>query len=47
MIKFSDLHKSFGKVHAVSGFSFESHDGTITGLLGPNGSGKSTKLRVL
>ena len=47
MIKVSDLHKSFGKVHAVRGVSFEAPDGKITGLLGPNGAGKSTTLRVL
>jgi sodium transport system ATP-binding protein len=47
MIKVSGLHKSFGKVHAVRGVSFEAPDGKITGLLGPNGAGKSTTLRVL
>jgi sodium transport system ATP-binding protein len=41
------LHKSFGKVHAVRGVSFDAPDGKITGLLGPNGAGKSTTLRVL
>jgi sodium transport system ATP-binding protein len=47
MIKVSSIHKSFGKVHAVRGVSFEAPDGKITGLLGPNGAGKSTTLRVL
>lgn len=47
MIKVDDIHKSFGKVHAVRGVSFEAPDGKITGLLGPNGAGKSTTLRVL
>ncbi|MGB5347498.1 MAG: ATP-binding cassette domain-containing protein [Woeseia sp.] len=47
MIKVSDLHKSFGKVKAVDGVSFEARDGRITGLLGPNGAGKSTTLRTL
>ncbi|MGB5246340.1 MAG: ATP-binding cassette domain-containing protein [Woeseia sp.] len=47
MIKVSDLHKSFGKVKAVDGVSFEAQDGRITGLLGPNGAGKSTTLRTL
>jgi sodium transport system ATP-binding protein len=41
------IHKSFGKVHAVRGISFDAPDGKITGLLGPNGAGKSTTLRVL
>jgi len=47
MIKVEGLHKSFGKVHAVRGVSFDAPNGKITGLLGPNGAGKSTTLRVL
>ena len=47
MIKVDGIHKSFGKVHAVRGVSFEAPDGKITGLLGPNGAGKSTTMRVL
>lgn len=47
MILVEGLHKSFGKVHAVRGVSFDAPDGKITGLLGPNGAGKSTTLRVL
>ena len=47
MIVVNDIHKSFGKVKAVRGVSFDAPDGKITGLLGPNGAGKSTTLRVL
>ena len=47
MIRVEGIHKSFGKVRAVRGVSFEAPDGKITGLLGPNGAGKSTTLRVL
>lgn len=47
MITVSNLHKSFGKVRAVQGISFEAHDGEVTGLLGPNGAGKTTTLRML
>jgi len=47
MIRVEDVHKSFGKVQAVRGVSFEAPDGRITGLLGPNGAGKSTTLRIL
>ena len=47
MIRVDGIHKSFGKVHAVRGVSFDAPDGRITGLLGPNGAGKSTTLRVL
>ena len=47
MIKVQGLRKSFGKVHAVRGVSFDAPNGKITGLLGPNGAGKSTTLRIL
>jgi sodium transport system ATP-binding protein len=47
MITVNDIHKSFGKIHALRGVSFDAPDGKITGLLGPNGAGKSTTLRVL
>jgi len=47
MIKVDSIHKSFGKVHAVRGVSFDAPNGKITGLLGPNGAGKSTTMRVL
>jgi len=47
VIRVEDIHKSFGKVHAVRGVSLEAPDGRVTGLLGPNGAGKSTTLRVL
>jgi len=47
VIVVNDIHKSFGKIRAVRGVSFDAPDGKITGLLGPNGAGKSTMLRVL
>ena len=47
MIKVEGIHKSFGKVRAVRGVSFDAPNGKITGLLGPNGAGKSTTLRIL
>ena len=47
MIRVEGIKKSFGKVRAVRGVSFDAPDGKITGLLGPNGAGKSTTLRVL
>jgi sodium transport system ATP-binding protein len=47
MIRVDGIHKSFGKVKAVRGVSFEAPDGKITGLLGPNGAGKSTTMRIL
>ncbi len=47
MIEIDSLQKSFGKVRALKGISFQVPDGQITGLLGPNGAGKTTCLRIL
>ena len=47
MIEIGNLHKSFGKVHAVAGLSLTAADGEITGLIGPNGAGKTTSFRVV
>ena len=47
MITVTNLHKSFGDIHAVQGVSFTARDGEVTGLLGPNGAGKTTTLRML
>jgi ABC-2 type transport system ATP-binding protein len=43
----SQLHKSFGPVHAVEDVSFEVFPGEIFGLLGPNGAGKTTSIRMM
>ena len=43
----SDFRKVYGKVVAVSGISFEVHQGEIFGLLGPNGAGKTSTLECL
>ena len=47
IVKVSDLHKSYGSIHAVRGVSFEIAEGTIFGLLGHNGAGKTTTLEVM
>jgi ABC-2 type transport system ATP-binding protein len=41
------LAKSFGKVRAVRGISFEMERGTTVALLGPNGAGKSTTIDMM
>jgi ABC-2 type transport system ATP-binding protein len=43
----SDLQKSYGKVEAVRGLSFEIPAGRCFGLLGPNGAGKTTTIEIL
>lgn len=47
MIRFDNVNKSFGKVHACRDISLHAPDGKITGVLGPNGAGKTTALRCL
>ena len=42
-----DLHKVFGRIHAVDGIDLQLRPGRIYGLLGPNGSGKTTLIRLL
>lgn len=47
VISVKNLVKSYGKVQAVRGLSFEVEEGEIFGLLGPNGAGKTTILEML
>jgi ABC-2 type transport system ATP-binding protein len=42
----SDLHKSYGPVHAVAGLDLEVRSGECFGLLGPNGAGKTTTIEI-
>ncbi|HEX2754681.1 MAG TPA: ATP-binding cassette domain-containing protein [Candidatus Limnocylindrales bacterium] len=41
-----DLRKSFGRVVALDGLSFEVPSGQVFGFLGANGAGKTTTMRI-
>ena len=46
-IKVENISKSFGKVKALDGISFEIKRGELFGLIGPDGAGKTTLFRLL
>lgn len=47
VIEVRELRKSYGKVKAVKGISFDVKRGSLFAFLGPNGAGKSTTIDIL
>ncbi len=47
ILEVKGLHKSYGKIKALKGVSFNIPVGKITGLVGPNGSGKTTLIKCI
>ena len=47
ILQVRNLAKRFGGLTAVSGLSFDVHEGEILGLIGPNGAGKSTTFNLI
>jgi ABC-2 type transport system ATP-binding protein len=47
VIQVENISKSYGKLLAVDGLSFNVKKGEIFGFLGPNGAGKTTTLSIL
>jgi ABC-2 type transport system ATP-binding protein len=46
-LRVEGLKKSYKRVHALKGISFEIKRGELFSLLGPNGAGKTTTIRIL
>jgi ABC-2 type transport system ATP-binding protein len=47
ILTITDLKKTYGKVQALKGVSFQIPEGAVFGILGPNGSGKTTLLSII
>lgn len=47
IIQIKDIHKHFGRVHALRGVSLQIERGEVVVIVGPSGSGKSTLLRCI
>jgi ABC-2 type transport system ATP-binding protein len=41
-----NLHKSYGRIRAITDLSIRVYSGQVFGILGPNGSGKTTTLSI-
>ncbi|WP_457568288.1 ABC transporter ATP-binding protein [Desulfurobacterium sp.] len=46
-IRFENVHKYFGSIHANKGISLTIKSGTVHGIVGENGAGKSTLMKML
>lgn len=46
-IQVQNLIKTYGKVKALKGISFDVNEGELFGLIGPDGAGKTTIFRIL
>jgi ABC-2 type transport system ATP-binding protein len=47
VVQIKNLYKSYGKIKAIDGISFNVSKGEIFGMVGPNGAGKTTAIECI
>jgi ABC-type multidrug transport system ATPase subunit len=47
ILSLNNISKSYGRIKALKGVSFDVPNGSVFGILGPNGSGKTTLLGIV
>ena len=47
MLKIENLHKIYGKYHALNGLNMTVREGALYGFVGPNGAGKTTAIKIM
>ena len=47
MLKIENLHKIYGKYHALRGLDMTVKEGALYGFVGPNGAGKTTAIKIM
>jgi polar amino acid transport system ATP-binding protein len=47
IVKYRDVHKSFGDVHVLKGINLDINPAEKVAIIGPSGSGKTTIIRLL
>lgn len=47
LVEMKNIHKWFGKVHALKGVDFSVNPSEVVALVGDNGAGKSTLIKIL
>ncbi len=47
VLSLNGIAKSYGRIQALKGVSFDVPEGAVFGILGPNGSGKTTMLSII
>ncbi len=47
MLQLRELHKAYGKFHALNGLTMTVREGALYGFVGPNGAGKTTAIKIM